>query len=344
MNASLRPILDAELGAFVLALGYGFGDRWSLADHPQWASAELDRTVGAFVDGEMVATGRNYSVELTLPGDVVVPAGGVSWITTRPTHRRGGLLTRVMAYLINESRDRGEAVSILGASEGGIYPRFGYGVAARMAKIAVDRSAALVVAPSGLSTPGTVRLLEADHAVQVASPLFDRVRRTRVGAVSRPVAWWAEEWAASDWIDARRRFDVVYEEDGQVEGYAMYALDGDWSDGVSKKVVAVRDFIAASPKAEAALWQYLFNIDLTVEVVSWNTPLDSPLPWLLSDSRQYRTQGIRDSRFALGTTDRYPRSPHVAVLRRGRNLGPRGHRSVSGSRGDRRPIPGELRE
>ena len=32
-------LMEAELNAFVLADGYGFGDRWSLSEHEAWASA-----------------------------------------------------------------------------------------------------------------------------------------------------------------------------------------------------------------------------------------------------------------------------------------------------------------
>lgn len=280
-----------EIEAFVLADGYGFGDRWALADHEAWARADLDRSVGAFVDGEIVATGRNYSLELTLPGGARVPAGGVSWISTRPTHRRQGWLRRVMTYLILESRERGEPVSLLTASEGGIYTRFGYGVATEKASVAVSKATTRF---RDAPKVGRVRLIEPELAVAVARPLFERVRADRGGAVSRPDAWWADEWAPSDWIDRRHRFDVVYEVDGEIEGYAMYAIDGEWSDGYSQKFVAVRDLLATTPRAEHALWHYLFHIDQTVELRAWHTPLDSPLPWLLTDPREVRTVNRRD--------------------------------------------------
>ena len=289
MDALLRPIAADELELFVQADGYGFGER---AQHGEWASAELDRTVAAFMGDEIVATGRNYTLELTVPGGASVPAGGVSWITTRPTHRRRGLLTQIMTCLIAESQERGEVVSILTASEGGLYQRFGYGVGARIATFTANRAGVEFVE----TVPDAVlRMVEPEVAVELVPPLFDRVRRSQAGAVSRPDFWWPGEWAPEDWIDPRRRFDVVVEFDGVVEGYAMYAIDGEWNDGFTEKVVAVRDLIAATPAAEAALWQYLFNVDLTVGVRAWNRPLDDALPWLITDPRQIRTAQVRDS-------------------------------------------------
>ncbi len=287
----MRPVGPEEIESFVLADGYGFGDLWDLADHEAWARAELDRSVGAFVDGEIVATGRNYSMELTMPGGARLPAGGVSWVSTRPTHRRRGLLRQVMTYLILESRDRGEPASLLTASEGGIYSRFGYGVASEKVSIAVSKATTQFRdAPAS----GTMRLVAPERAVETARPLFERERRARAGAVSRSDAWWVDEWAPREWIDPRHRFDVAYEVGGEVEGYAVYGIDGDWSDGYTKKFVTVRDLLAVTPRAEHALWHYLFHVDQTVELRSWHTPVDSILPWLLTDAREVRTVNRRD--------------------------------------------------
>ncbi len=291
MDSSLRPIAETELDAFALVPAYGFGDRMPLDEHRGWASHDLDRTVAAFVDGEIVATGRNYSLELTLPGGAIVAAGGVSWITTRPTHRRRGLLTQVMTHLIHDSRDRGEPVSILTASEGGIYGRFGYGVAARMAVVAIDPPATITRATAGA---GTLRFVEAEAAASLGEDLFERMRHTRVGAVSRPAPWWGDEWAPQDWVDARRRFDVVYEADGRVEGYALYSVAGEWPHGISQQVVTVRDLVSSTPDAEAALWSFLLELDLITGIRMPHAPLDSPVPWMLSDHRQFRTESVRD--------------------------------------------------
>ena len=260
-------------------------------EHRRWASHDLDRTVAAFVDSEIAATGRNYSLELTLPGGAIVAAGGVSWITTRPTHRRRGFLTQVMTHLIHDSRDRGEPVSILTASEGGIYGRFGYGVAARTATVAIDPPATITrAAPDA----GTLRFVEAEEAATLGEDLYERMRHTRVGAVSRPAPWWGDEWAPQDWVDARRRFDVVYEADGRVQGYALYSVSGEWPHGISQQVVTVRDLVSATPDAEAALWSFLLELDLITGIRMPHVALDCPVPWMLSDHRQFRTESVRD--------------------------------------------------
>lgn len=291
MAISLRTITDVEVDAFVRAAGYGFADRWEPPAPDGWPYAETDRAIVAVDGDDMVATGRNYGLELTLPGGGIVAAGGVSAITTRPTHRRQGLLRAVMRWLVNDSVERGEVVSMLTASEGGIYGRFGYGIATRISSVAVERHLTTLIPPPSTTT---VRMVEPDVGITIARPLFDQIRRTRVGAVSRPDAWWRDEWAPSIAVAPRRRFDVVVEIDGQPVGYALYVVTGEWTGGHTQKVVDVRDFMAASDDAEHALWNYLLHIDQTVAMRSWNTPSDSSLPWLLSDPRQCRTEGVRD--------------------------------------------------
>jgi predicted acetyltransferase len=181
---------------------------------------------------------------------------------------------------------------MLTASEGGIYPRFGYGVATRVATFEFPWPGTEFLAPT--PSKATLRMVEPDVARPIAAALFDRIRRERQGSVSRPDAWWVDEWASEDWIDAKRRFDVVVELDGVPAGHAIYAVVGEYRHGFSEKVVEVRDLIATCPDAELALWHFLAEIDQTVGLRAWNRPLDDALPWLLTDARHVRTVGVRD--------------------------------------------------
>jgi predicted acetyltransferase len=290
MELELRPIVVDEVGAFLRTDEYGFGHR---QEHPEqikgWTETELDRTVAAFEGDEIVGVGRNYSLELTLPGGADIPVAGVSWISVRPTHRRRGILRRIMAYLVEEGARRGECASILTASEGSIYGRFGFGVATEVLSIELRHDAVTFARPV---TDGRVRMIELDEASKIAPELFERVRAERNGAVSRPPVWWVEQWASPE--EAKKRFDVVYERDGRVEGYAVYAIDGTWINGFNDKTVKVEDLVATTPDAEAALWQFLCSIDLTNRTVHDHVTADIELPWRLTDSRQMRTNARGD--------------------------------------------------
>jgi predicted acetyltransferase len=195
----------------------------------------------------------------------------------------------MMEYLVEEGAARGESVSMLTASEGGIYGRFGFGVATRVLSIKIARESARFASPV---TSGRVRLVEPEESAKIAPELFERVRATRTGAVSRPSFWWPGEWVAKE--HAKNRFDVIYERDGRVDGYAVYNVEGSWADGFSDKTVAVHDLVAATPEAEAAIWQYLCSIDLVSWISHWNVAPDTELHWRLQDSRQVRAKSFRD--------------------------------------------------
>jgi predicted acetyltransferase len=289
-DLAFRPIVSDELPGFLRADEYGFSSRHDEYEtHLDWAAAELDRTIAAFEGDEIVGTGRNYSLELTLPGGTAVPAGGVSWISVRPTHRRRGILRAMMTALLDESVERGESVSMLTASEGGIYGRFGFGVATRVLEIQLARHHAMFRAPV---TAGRVRMIEAEESAKLAPELFERVRVSRAGAVSRPSFWWTGEWVPKELV--KQRFDVIYERDGRVDGHAVYNVEGTWAAGFPDKTISVHDLVAVDAESEAALWQYLCGIDLVQRVTHWNVPPDIELPWLLVDSRQVRTTSLRD--------------------------------------------------
>src|SRR4051812_7108099 len=90
-------------------------------------SFEPDRSLAVFDGGSIVATAGALSFELTLPGLTSIPVAGVSYVGVLPTHRRRGLLRRMMRRQLDDVYRRGEALAVLTASESAIYGRFGYG-------------------------------------------------------------------------------------------------------------------------------------------------------------------------------------------------------------------------
>src|ERR671913_547778 len=133
-DVELRPIDLAELPGFYRALAETFGEDPRDDDREHFAQTfEADRSIAAFDGGEVVATAGAYSLEMTLPGGPR-PVAGVTIVGVLPTHRRRGLLTEMMRRQLTELHERQrEPVAALWASEGVIYGRFGYGVAARQA-------------------------------------------------------------------------------------------------------------------------------------------------------------------------------------------------------------------
>ncbi|MGC5410200.1 GNAT family N-acetyltransferase, partial [Streptomyces sp. DT225] len=127
----MRPTTDEDFEVFVATVHTAFGQfpETPVADGGRWWSAlEMDRGLFAVApDGKPVGTAAAYSFELTLPGGNLVPAAGVTAVGVLPSHRRRGVLGAMMRHQLAEVRERGEFLSVLLASEAGIYGRFGYG-------------------------------------------------------------------------------------------------------------------------------------------------------------------------------------------------------------------------
>jgi predicted acetyltransferase len=116
--------------------------------------------------------------------------------------------------------------------------------------------------------------------------------------VSRPDFWWPEVF----WITepGHALFDVVHEDEhGRPDGYVSYEVKGEWHGGLADRQVQVWDLQATSAKTRAALWEYLFGVDLIVSITATNLPVDEPLRFLLADVRAMRTDYLIDSVWVL---------------------------------------------
>ena len=192
-----QPAADPEsLRKWIRPVSTAFADEYTDAmfdiDRQLW---EPDRLIGA-VDGETWVAGASaYSMHLTVPGGTV-RAAGLSDVGVAPTHRRRGILTRMMRWLLDQAAERGEPLSILHASEGAIYPHFGFGLATLQGSFETDRSAIRFARPA--EPLGRIRLVEGDEAMRLVPPIFEAVGRTRVGEVNRTPEKWRLQILADD--------------------------------------------------------------------------------------------------------------------------------------------------
>jgi predicted acetyltransferase len=297
MPIEVRAITEDELPAMLDVDLRGFGARPRTADRPDsWIRAELDRTRCAFENGEMLGCTRAYSFELTMPGGALVPIAAVSAVAVQPTHRRRGVLTAMIDALHADARDRGEIAAALTASESKIYGRFGYGPATWRLGCTVDRVNGRFVRP--VDDRGRMRMVKRGEADPIYQRVYDECRRIGAGAVSRPEFWWPEVF----WITepGHALFDVVHEDEhGHPDGYVSYEIKGEWHGGLADRQVQVWDLQATNATTRAALWEFLFGVDLIVSISATNLPPDEPLRFLLADVRAMRTDYLIDSVWVL---------------------------------------------
>jgi predicted acetyltransferase len=297
----LRPVVAEELPAFIRAVSVAFGNVPTDEDLTFWTAMTVaDQTLAVFDGGRMVATAGWNAFEMTLPAAAgsrypVIPVPGVIAVGVHATHRRRGLLNRMMTRQLDDLRRRGELLAILTASESVIYGRYGYGLANSIQRVAIDSRRAAFLEP--VAAGGRMRLADPDEAGKILPDLHDRARQQQPGDINRQALWW--DWQFRD-IEKERdggsaRFYAVHESDsGEPDGYTSYRYHRAWPDGLPSGRVAVDEVIALTPEVRAALWRFLLDLDLVGEITCGSCPVDDPLRWLLADPRQLRTTSIGD--------------------------------------------------
>ncbi|MEU4652393.1 GNAT family N-acetyltransferase [Streptomyces sp. NPDC023723] len=291
----VRPVTEAELPDWNRALNTGFL-REPTAAEEQLRARRLqfvpERLLGAFDGGRCVATFRSFAQEITAVGGGFVPADAISNVTVTPTHRRRGLLTRMMAQDLAAAKERGDVVATLIAAEYPIYGRYGFGPATTMTEWTVDvPRAGLDPRWAGPADGGRIDLVDGADVRELGPEFHERLRRSRPGAVSRDELWWRARTGAlrfdPSWTEP---FFVVYRSAaGEVEGMAAYRADDTWGDAKQPlNTVSVAWLAGTTPAAERALWHFLCSIDWVVTVKSgWRSP-DDLLPHFLPDPRAAR--------------------------------------------------------
>jgi predicted acetyltransferase len=243
-------------------------------------------------DGEtIVATAGAVPFRITVPGGARVAMAGVSTVTVHPTHRRRGLLRRMMDEQLDDVARRREPLAALTASEASIYERFGYGTATFTTRWELPSEYATARPPA--HDAGAVHLVEGKAAAAAAHDVYERIATARVGELERPADWWSPIFTPGP--RGPRFFTAVHDDaDGHPDAFARYALDPAWPDGIPRATLRVIELQATDADAEAAVWAYLFGIDLVGTVVAGDRPVDDPLRWRLPDPRQLRVRQLRD--------------------------------------------------
>ncbi|WP_405530516.1 GNAT family N-acetyltransferase [Streptomyces avidinii] len=304
MTADVRPIAESELPDWLRTVHTGFltTSRVTDADIAQRAKySDFSRMLGAFDSdsGRCVAALRSFPQELTVPGGAAVRTSAVSNVGVLPTHRRQGLLTRMMAAEFAAAAARGDALATLIAAEYPIYGRYGFGPATSFVEWEID------VPRTGLdrrlSAPvdgGRIELVDVAELRRVGPGLHERLRALTPGVVSRDERWWSlatglEQWSYRPYKD---KFHAVYRTaDGEVAGFVVYDADDQWADAkVPMNTVRVRDLVALTPQAERALWQFLCSIDWVQKVRTGYRAPDDLCPQLLPDPRSARVVAAVD--------------------------------------------------
>jgi predicted acetyltransferase len=286
-DVEIRTITDDEREAWIRAIDLSFS---AISKDDEIATVlpviETDRSFAAVDDGRFVATSAAITFRMVVPGGNRVPTAGITAVGVNPTHRRRGINTRMMTALLDQAAERGEPFAALFASEGGIYGRYGYGLTSFLTDFQADSTRMDYV--RGVEITGSIELVSKEEALPIISRVYDA--SLRPGGPERSDAerdmtfsHLHEEERDKPWFYAIHRDDA-----GEPDAYAVYTMKHDWPRSIPSGTVDVKESMSSTSDGYAAIWRYLFDIDLVATVTAWNRPPDDPLLLLLREPRRLK--------------------------------------------------------
>jgi len=249
------------------------------------AVADKERFICAMEDDRFVGTSGVFTLRLTVPGGDMA-AGGVTWVSVLPTHRRRGLMSQMMRRMIDDCHQRGEPIAMLWAAEGAIYQRFGFGIGTFSVNLEAEPKAFAFARE--WPSEGRFRLLPAGEGREIIEPVYEAARAQRSGFLARTPEWWAGVLpdVEKDKKGGQAKRLVVYETDAGVEAYAVYKTKPEWGVRGSSHQLLVDEAIGSTPRGTREIWRYLLSVDLVRTVKTSRLPSDHPLLALAAEPRR----------------------------------------------------------
>jgi predicted acetyltransferase len=294
MNADGLPIRSAtpeDWEATSRLLFTVFNDTYDEElERAEHAVYEPDRALVVTDGDEIVGNAGILTRDMTVPG-AVVPAAHVTAVGVAPTHRRRGLLRRLMIHQLRDVRDAGrEPIAALWATEGRIYQRFGYGLATTKLSFEIDAREVRLADPefAAESAPSRLRAGEPTAVQSELAKVYEQLRADRPGWSSRDEQWWT--YLLSD-VPSRRqgateRRAVLHEGQSGVDGYALWRVKSAWDGKGPSGEVTVHEVVATTLTGYVDLWRFLLSVDLTRSARYFFGAVDEPLLYLANEPRR----------------------------------------------------------
>ncbi|WP_210440419.1 GNAT family N-acetyltransferase [Nocardioides xinjiangensis] len=288
MSIDVRPSQDADRYLATDQLVW-FGEvSPSDADHLRLGIPEDQRFVVDLPGGPRDTHSGIYGVrpmQMSLPGGVLAPIAGLTWVGVHPDCRRRGVLSAMMTDHLARTREAGTAVSALHASEAAIYGRFGYGLAVLTHQVDVGRgttftaphleheAAAITTTLQTMSDPGVAERMRACQLA--AAPDFP-------GAVVGSADFFTlMTYESPEQLRGKERRRVVFaRRDGTDVGYVGLRREHRWTNA-RPSGTATAGIFCGGPAARLALARRVVDLDLMGTTRLENVGLDDPLlGWL----------------------------------------------------------------
>ena len=244
---------------------------------------------GEFGAGPMpVATYASLDKTLNA-GLELLPLRMITDVTTSATHRRRGLLRRLIEDDLADAVAQGVPVAALTASEATIYGRWGFGPATFGQTVEVDTGAGFAL--RSFTDPGRVELIEPADAWPHVKATFDTFHARQYGSVEWPSQYEDIHTGAYDFNDrgsnGKVRAAVHLDADDAVDGFVIFTPG-------EEKSTKVEEMVALTSAAQLSFWAFLASMD-HVKKVTFNIahPHD-PLQWALIDLNRAKITAVSE--------------------------------------------------
>jgi len=278
----LRPE-DVEQAAYVEAVAFYRQPtlRWTELIRryfpPEW-------TVGAFVDGRLVADVRTIPTALRINGGAI-SYGAVGPVACLAEHRRKGHVNRLLRMSLEGMRDQGIAMSGLHTPHDALYRRYGWERAEGKKRYlfqAKDISLRL------RGQPGALEPVKADDWQRLEAA-YRRYAGPRNGPLHRTEPWWREAILRDHLQDRAREAFLWLDGSGEAQGFIVYASASAGPEPMADQELFVRDMVALTSDAYLGLWQHLLVHDIAQRIVV-HVPLHDPFSDLVVDPWKVEVQ------------------------------------------------------
>ena len=282
MNFEIRPATADEMSAFQALGKYAFADNAAPDAASEPSPLMPEWTLAAFAGERVVASAGGFPFKMRFNGRAVA-ADGVTAVATDPGYRRQGAVRALIRGLMHRARDNGMPVSILWASMGAIYQRFGYGLASTMVDYNIEPR--YVQFQFGEPASGYVRLLDKEAALPACKAIYRTYCSDRTLLLHRAAVLWDIMFRRSE---EQNVFAAVYfDQADQPKAYAIYQAK--WGSGEDEgQIIAVSDMVWCDIDGYRGIWEYLASHDLA-NAIRWSrAPEDDPAPGMLLEPRRLR--------------------------------------------------------
>ena len=283
-----RTVKEDELEAFNNVVKYVFAES-SPDPIPEEEALKAEWTTATFHKGKIVATSGGYPFIMRLNGKPM-EVDGLTAVGTEPGFRRRGLVREMVTrrlHMVHEHEE--QSASILWASMGAIYQRFGYGLASSQIQCKFDPRYTEFQFPDEVS--GYVRIVSKEEGEPLIRKLYRQFIEERTLDLDRDDdIWWKNYFGTKN----RHSYCAIYYDAAdEPKGYVAYntsTYSRPPDEGPDQRL-GVRELIYLNVQAYRALWEFIREHDL-VGKVEMNMPLDEPAINMLARTKSYANDDI----------------------------------------------------